>query len=47
MTIAEINADELILESKTSAPSGIEGDIYYNSTDKKLNYYDGSQWVEM
>ena len=46
MTIAEINADTVLFEPQ-SEPSGEEGDVYYNSTDKKLNYYDGSQWVEM
>jgi len=47
MTIAEINADTLQLDLKSSAPSGIEGDIYYNSTDKKFYFYDGSDWGEM
>ena len=33
------------LEPQSSAPtSPAEGDLYYNSTDKKLYYYDGSGW---
>jgi hypothetical protein len=30
----------------SSAPSGAEGQIYYNSTDKKLYYHNGTDWVE-
>lgn len=30
----------------SSAPSGEEGQIYYNSTTKKLYYHNGTQWVE-
>ena len=29
------------------APSGVEGRIYYNSSNKKLYYHNGSGWVEM
>jgi hypothetical protein len=30
-----------------SSPSGIEGKIYYNSTDKKIYYYNGSSWTSL
>jgi len=30
----------------SSAPSGAEGQIYYNSTTKKLYYHNGTNWVE-
>ena len=30
-----------------SDPSGSEGQIYYNSTDKNVKYHDGTSWVAM
>lgn len=27
--------------------SGVEGDIYYNTTDDKIRYYNGSAWVDV
>jgi len=32
---------------QSSAPAGVEGRIYYDSTLKKLRYYDGSKWVDL
>jgi len=29
----------------TSAPAGVEGRFYYDSTEKVLKFYDGSQWL--
>jgi len=29
----------------TSAPTAVEGRIYYNSSDHKLYYYNGTSWV--
>jgi len=47
MVIAKIKADKLNLTNKTSDPSGAEGELYYNSTDKKMKYYNGSGWEDM
>ena len=32
------------LASDPSTP--VEGQIYYNSTDKKIKFYDGTSWVD-
>ena len=44
MTIAALKADTLLLVNKSSDPSGIEGEVYYNSTLNVLKVYDGSAW---
>ena len=38
------NAKILVLATAPSSPQ--EGQIYYNSTDNKLYFYDGSNWVD-
>lgn len=35
------------LTPRTSAPSAAEGRVYYDSSAKKLKYYNGSSWVEV
>jgi len=40
------NTGEMKLKSFSSDPSGEEGMMIYNSTDKKLRFYDGSSWVD-
>ena len=47
MTIAQTNQDSLLFDLKSSAPTGAEGDIYYNSVDKKLYFYNGTSWVSL
>jgi len=42
----ELNGS-LELANFTADPSGIEGQVIYNSTDKKVKFYDGSSWVEV
>jgi hypothetical protein len=46
-TIHEVkNTGEILLKLFPSNPvSPVEGMIIYNSTDKKLKFYDGTQWV--
>ena len=41
------NTGEMLLKSFTSDPSGAEGMVIYNSTDKKLKFYNGTAWGEM
>ena len=36
---------QLTAYATESLPSAIEGDVAYDSTDKKLKVYDGSAWV--
>ena len=45
----DLNNNELqnaVLQNLASAPSTKEGKIYWNSSDKKMYIYDGSQWVD-
>ena len=44
----KINAQKMLeLEPLSSAPtSPVEGQLYYNSTDKKMKLYDGSSWAD-
>lgn len=28
-------------------PEPVEGRVYYDNTEKKLKYYDGSEWKEV
>lgn len=37
----------IVLRPSTSAPSGIESGIYYNSTDKHFYGYDGTTWKQL
>ena len=46
MTISKVCTDSLLFENKSSDPAGTEGQVVYNSTDKKLKYYDGTAWVD-
>lgn len=41
------NVDYLNMRNKPSAPSTLEGRMYYNSTDNVLYYYDGTDWIPM
>ena len=44
---SRIRSDRVGLAASTSNPASADtGDVYYNSTDNKLNVYDGSGWVE-
>jgi len=40
------NTGEMKLKSFTSNPTVDEGTVIYNSTDKKLRYYDGTDWAD-
>jgi len=31
----------------TSAPTAVEGRVYYDSSAKRLKYYNGTQWVQL
>ena len=35
------------LASPTAVPTGVEGRVYYNGTEKKLKFYNGSAWVDL
>ena len=44
---SRIRSDRVGLAASTSNPASADtGDVYYNSTDNKLNVYDGSDWAE-
>ena len=44
---SRIRSDRVGLAASTSNPASADtGDVYYNSTDNKLNVYDGSGWAE-
>jgi len=47
-TIFEIsNTGVMFLKGQTSNPgSPVEGMLIYNTTDNKLRFYDGTQWVD-
>jgi len=30
-----------------SPPEPVEGRVYYDNTEKKLKYYNGTEWVEV
>jgi hypothetical protein len=47
MSLAKTYMDSVLFVNKTSAPSAVEGAWYYNSTDKKMYYYNGSEWEEV
>jgi len=32
---------------QSTAPSAVEGRIYYDSTVKRLKFYNGTQWVQL
>jgi hypothetical protein len=36
-----------VIQPAGSDPTGIEGRIYYNSTSKKLKFYDGTDWQSL
>ena len=43
---SRIRSDRVGLAASTSNPASADtGDVYYNSTDNKLNVYDGSDWA--
>ena len=46
MTIASMKADKVQLENQGSDPAGTEGDMIYNSADKKLKFYNGTAWID-
>jgi len=37
----------IILKSSATAPTGVEGGIYYNSTDKHFYGYNGTSWKQL
>lgn len=37
----------IVLRSSTSAPTGIEGGVYYNSSTKHFYGYDGTSWKQL
>lgn len=47
MAIAKLKSDSVILESKTSDPTGTEGQLYYNSTNKVFKYYNDTEWKSL
>ena len=44
----EVNSEVLVVNPRSSAPGGApEGMVYYNSSNHKMYYYNGSSWVDM
>lgn len=47
LNFAQHQALNLVYHKAASAPSSpVEGQVYYNTSDKKLYYYDGTSWVK-
>jgi len=44
-SVLDVNGD--IKLAATSAPTGAAGKIYFDSTTSRLNYHDGSKWIEV
>jgi hypothetical protein len=42
-----IRKSYLDLIPQTTAPTAVEGRIYYDANDKKLKYYNGAEWVSV
>tara|TARA_R100000742_G_C4277266_1_gene98992 strand:+ start:1700 stop:2530 length:831 start_codon:yes stop_codon:yes gene_type:complete len=48
--LATVNTDGVVLPKGTTATrpsSAVDGEFRYNSTTKKVEYYDGSNWYEL
>jgi len=43
----KIRGSYIDLPPLTSNPTGVEGRLCYNSTDKKARFYDGASWRDM
>ena len=46
----DLNQNELqnaVIQVLATDPSGVEGQIYYNSTNNVIRYYDGSSWTDL
>ena len=44
-----LNGDRIFIgaQSATNPSTSVEGDLYYNTSNKKIRYYDGTAWVEV
>jgi photosystem II stability/assembly factor-like uncharacterized protein len=46
--LAKIKGSQLRMTLKSDDPeSEVEGSMYYNTTDKVIKYYDGTQWIPL
>ena len=43
-TYPKLKCDQFIFVGDASAPSGVEGAMYYNTTDKRMYVYNGTSW---
>jgi hypothetical protein len=45
MTV-NLKSNHVQLPARTSNPTGVKGDLYYNSSSGSLRYHNGSSWQE-
>ena len=48
LTNVDLNTNELqnaVIQNLASAPTGVEGRIYYDTTLNRIGFYDGGQWI--
>ena len=45
--VKSISVGNLVFEGLTSDPTSTEGRMYYNTTDNKFKFYNGTLWEEL
>jgi len=45
--MSTLEVQNFLVHNLTSAPTGIEGRLYYNTTDHYLYYYNGTSWIKI
>jgi len=44
MVISDIKGNKLVLDGKSTEPSGSAGEIYYNNSSNEMYYNNGTEW---